>query len=497
MIRNANSLDNDATLTADICIIGAGAAGITLARELAGTGRRVILLEGGADGHEGRHQELYSGRMSGVGTWKLDVMRARRFGGSTNLWAGWCRPFRPEDFEARAWMPDSGWPITYDDVLPYYRRAAEIIQIGPFTWDAAAVAEADGHALLFPPDSDITTEMFQYSPPTRFAATYRADLERGEGLDVLLEASVVEIRLSEDGRRAESVRCATLDGVSFSVRAERFVLAAGGIETPRLLLASSAQAAEGVANGAGQVGRWWMEHPHYLRVVGIVTPRPLDLAFYRRHTTTLSVDGGPDVETSIQGVFSLAKSVREAEQIMDWTCSIREYDIDDSGLDLDPRSVVALASPGDDPRYYKLTARVEQTPNRDSRITLMDERDALGMPRADLNWQIHDRDKERMRRALDIFGAELALRGLGRVWVPTEEDGRLAWGPGPGGHHMGGARMGDDPATSVVNADCACHEVPNLYIAGSSVFATGASANPTFTIVALALRLADHLKEQD
>ena len=143
----------------------------------------------------------------------------------------------------------------------------------------------------------------------------------------------------------------------------------------------------------------------------------------------------------------------------------------------------------------QLTVRAEQSPLRDSRITLTDDVDALGMPRVALDWRIAPQDDEQMRRAMVILGRELGAAGLARLWVPGDAT-RLVWRQDPGGHHMGATRMGRDPAVSVVDADCRAHEVRNLYITGGSVFTTGGDSNPTLTVVALAHRLADTLRRQ-
>jgi choline dehydrogenase-like flavoprotein len=143
----------------------------------------------------------------------------------------------------------------------------------------------------------------------------------------------------------------------------------------------------------------------------------------------------------------------------------------------------------------QLTVRAEQSPLRDSRVTLTDEVDALGMPRVALDWRIAPQDDEQMRRAMVILARELGAAGLARLWVPGDAT-RFAWRQDPGGHHMGATRMGRDPAVSVVDADCRAHEVRNLYVSGCSVFTTGGDSNPTLTVVALAHRLADTLRRQ-
>jgi choline dehydrogenase-like flavoprotein len=495
MIEDSSQLADGAVVTADVCIIGGGAAGICIAQEMDGSTQSVLLIESGDLVEDEATQALYEGTMSGLDTWELHKMRMRVFGGSTEHWGGWCRPLRPEDFEQRAWMDQSGWPISFADLEPYYERAQAVLELGPFQYDAGVVAAHEGLPLLFPQGGAVQTDLFQFSSPTRLGTVYRSQLARSSNVRVLLRANLVEIRLGDSGQVSHLI-CQTLDGNELIVEASRFVLATGGIENARLLLASNTQESAGVANGTDQVGRWFMEHPHYGSSVAVVSPMRLDLDFYTNHDASVPRPDGSGVDPAhIGGVFALSAAIRDAEGLPDWTMTIKEADLSQSELaPLGPTPVGALSRCPDEPTFYRLFARVEQTPLADSRVTLSSERDALGMPRVDLNWKISEADDRAMRRSFEIFGAELARHCLGRAWVPTQGE-RFKWRAGPGGHHMGTTRMGTDPATSVVDADSRCHEVANLYMAGSSVFTTGGSANPTLTVVALALRLADHLLE--
>ena len=275
MITDARTLADGATLEADVCIAGAGAAGMTIALDLRASGLSVLLLESGGAERDPAVQSLSEGRMTGIDTWNVRTMRIRALGGTTGHWAGWCRPLTPQDFEARDYISLSGWPIKYSDLVPFYRRACETVQIGEFDWNSAARAKATGKALL-PLGAAIDQRYYQFSPPTRFGGVYSDVLEQADDVRVLTFANVQDIRLDQRRGRVESFACRTLQGTTFNVHAGRYVLALGGIENARVLLASRSQESDGVANGHGVVGRYFMEHPHYYGCLLYTSPSPRD-----------------------------------------------------------------------------------------------------------------------------------------------------------------------------------------------------------------------------
>ena len=489
MFLDAHTL-TELVLEGDICIAGGGAAGMTLALDLRESGLSVILVESGGFRREAQTQPLSDGQMVGIDTWNLRSMRIRALGGSTGHWEGWCRPLMPHDFEARDDVPGSGWPITYADLVPWYRRACETLQIGPFVWNAAARAKAMGQVLL-PTGPGIEHRYYQFSPPTRFARVYGGALERAENIQVIAHANVTDIRLNETRSRVEFFTCRTLVNTEFQVKARRFVLALGGIENARVLLASRSQQPTGIANGHDVVGRYFMEHPHYYSSAALLHPPALNLAFYARMPSDLKrADGTP---VRVLGAIGLPPQVQRREKLLNFSATIEAAPENvDTGA-LVPADVQALITRAPArSKIAKLSIRAEQSPLSESRITLTTDLDPLGMPRVALDWRIAAEDDERMYRALVILGRELGAAGLARTWVPGT-NGRFVWRTSPGGHHMGTTRMGTDPTVSVVDADCRTHEVENLFIAGSSVFPTVGEANPTLTLVALAHRLANTL----
>jgi choline dehydrogenase-like flavoprotein len=525
MLRDARKLEAGTAIECDLCVVGAGAAGITIARALADTGIRLCLVESGGLEFEEQVQALYKGKNVGLPYFDLDICRLRMFGGTTNHWEGRCRPFDAIDFQVREWVPHSGWPITLADLEPFYRRAQEICQLGPYEYRSEDWL-LEGETLVpFAPER-IESLVWQYSPPTRFGEVYRAELERAENLDVLLHASVVEIEASEALSRVQALHLSTLEGKRLAVRARSYALACGGLENPRLLLASNRQARDGLGNGHGVVGRYFMEHPHIVAARALVAD-PAFLAFYD-YKLRLT----PRRSHSVLGCMHLSEQAQRSEGLLNYDASVTVDNIGDSGYAALRRiwnSVERGESPDDlvadlktalfdiDDTFagllgrfgvrdyqvqagsFRLWSYLEQAPNPESRVFLDDEQDALGMPRIGLDWRLTELDKRSLLRTHEILAEELGRTGIGRLQLEAWlQDAGGGWSDDlSGGYHpMGTTRMADDPARGVVDRDCRVHGIANLYVAGSSVFPTGGSANPTLTIVALALRLAEHLRAE-
>jgi choline dehydrogenase-like flavoprotein len=344
---------------------------------------------------------------------------------------------------------------------------------------------------LLPMGARVDQRYYQFSPPTRFARVYGGALEKAENIRLVTHANVTDIRLEQAGARASTFSCRTLEGTTFHVHANRFVLALGGIENPRVLLSARSQQTEGIANGHDLVGRYFMEHPHYYGSVGLVHAAKLDLSFYTRMPSDLKRANGTSVR--VLGAFGLAAEVARSERLLNFSVTLHPGKAAETSV-LTSAHIQALVMRGSAGyQAAHLAIRAEQSPLAASRVTLTNELDALGMPQAALDWRIAAEDDVQLHRGMVILGRELGAAGIARAWIPGDSS-RFVWRPSPGGHHMGTTRMGADPAASVVDANCRTHQVQNLYIAGSSVFPTGGEANPTLTIVALAHRLADTLK---
>jgi choline dehydrogenase-like flavoprotein len=267
VLSDAADLQSQVTLDTDICIIGAGPAGITVALELDGQPIRVLLLEGGRLKYHRASQALYKGNHVGLHYEEMHYARSRFFGGSSNCWAGVCRPLDPHDFEAREWVPNSGWPIMRSDLESHYHRAHELLQLGPVNYDPASwqqwIDRRDADLLDLDGLRAINL-IAQVSPPTRLGKRYRDAISRSSNISAYLDANVTEIEAPENGAAVTGLRARTLGGGEFRVTARTFILATGGIETPRLLLASNRYQPAGVGNQHDVVGRYFMDHPRLL-----------------------------------------------------------------------------------------------------------------------------------------------------------------------------------------------------------------------------------------
>jgi choline dehydrogenase-like flavoprotein len=531
MLIDARSVEDGARLTADVTIVGSGPAGLSIADRLRSSGLAVYLVEAGATEPDLRTQQLYRGDITGRRYFALDSCRFRMFGGSSNRWGGWCRPLDPEDFGSPEGSTLPGWPIAPAEVDRYAADAAELLELPHPRFDVDAWSPSLSEPL------DLRGEEFehvlvQFSPQTNFAHRYGRRVILDRRVTVLLNANVTELVMAPGGSRLDAVRIRTLTGRSFTLHSRAVVLAAGGIENPRLLLASSAARVTGVGNERDLVGRCFMEHLHTRAGHVALRDHPQRPGFYQRNTV-----GGHDVrgliaptgaarrrhallactfqvEPAVHNAYSTpflgwpsavtfratnaylslrrrhpeaaAMLRREADRL--WYLGLRSRTARD-----EKQALTASASKlGSDPtQLLALYARAEQTPNLASRVTLSDRRDALGMPMASLDWRIHDTDTASVTGWLDRLDAVLRRTGQGRVVGPSEGwESHITGGP----HHMGTTRMSADPRHGVVDANCRVHSVENLFVAGSSVFSTGGWANPTFTLVSLSLRLADHLR---
>jgi len=527
MFVDARTVAQGASIETGICIIGAGAAGITLARSLRSAHVPVVLLESGGLEFDAATQDLDAGLMTGLHNYPTDVSRLRYFGGTTNHWAGTSRPFEASDFHPQPSIPLSGWPIALEDLSPYYRTAQEICQLGPFDYSTSYWFQKIGQS---PPAFDparVHPTIFQISPPTRFGEVYRNDLKDEENVTVYLNANAVDLQAVADASAIERIHVATLGGPSFSVRPKYTVLAAGGLENARILLLSRGVQPNGLGNTYDVVGRYFMDHP-YFPAAGFVTFATLDpplplmilgvkaspVAAFATLANAAKPDGTAGFQVLIQGMTRIITGVDSLKTVASslsnlttpdhlWDhiqAIIRDRDaIADNAYRTIMRSRQSpfLASGVGLPiQAASLDVLLEQVPNPASRVILSKERDALGQNRLALDWQFTDVERRTYQHAIEMAALEFGRLGLGRVKIkPLPQDGWPSDLMGAN-HHIGTTRMSDDPKTGVVDRNCRVHGINNLYVAGSSVFPTSTFANPTLTITAMSLRLADELRKQ-
>ena len=501
VLIDADGAPRWSTIATDVCIIGAGPAGLVVAHDLIGSGRDVIVLESGRQEWDATTQALAEGavtgepfRFNGVDLSLADT-RMRQFGGSSNHWTGQCRPLDPHDLDARAATGGVGWPFAFDVLEPWYRRAGETLQLLSSEWSDAWWREATGSSGLTTGDG-VRQVVFQFSPPTRFGERLGPALAAAPDVRVYLGATAVELVPDRDGSRVRSIEVRTLSGNQFTVEATTVVLATGGVDVPRLLLASRGASPSGLGNSNDLVGRFFMEHPHAIGGRAVLTASAEELEPHLIAPRTLA-----DGTTGLTGTgLAPAPEVQDAMGTTNGCVLLwpegegpprGERDADAGPTD----AVRALLGGGPTPpTLLTMAIRTEQAPNPDSRVVLGTALDTWSVPRAEVRWELTDADRRTLRGTVEAVGESLGAAGLGRIEIDPGGRPIEQWPIEIGNHHMGTTRMHGDPAQGVVDADGRLHEVTNVYVCGSAVFPTSGMANPTLTIVALAHRLAAHLR---
>jgi choline dehydrogenase-like flavoprotein len=547
MFADGRTVPQDEVVRTDICVVGGGPSGITLSRELEAAGFEVLLVERGETDRMGPPVDPDTAVNVGV-PYGVAESRVFEFGGAVHKWRastplgrgfGRLRELDHEDFEARLWIPHSGWPFDKEHLRPFYERARSLFDCA---WPSGAPEDSWDTELNHTPfcdgDGRIRTRVFSFANPAVFPAELKRELARSEKALVLTNAVAVDIQCEDSPSAVSAIKIVTAPVHAFTVRARAYVLAAGGIENPRLLLASRSRQTNGLGNGHDLVGRFFMEHPHYAS--GRLVPRQPAIFSDRANYEIHLHHGLP-----IQKKYSLSEDVVRVEQLSRCTFRFEAKPVTESvhtlrysesairSLETAARLRRALVrrqwAPATSrylagtlrgahhiarhgayrallragqalklPRYtlpqmFWIRAMAEQVPNPDSRVRLGDTRDPFGVPIGTLDWQLTEQDLSSMQRSQELFGQALLQAGHRKVESLVDE-GALPPALAGGNHHMGTTRMHDSPRRGVVNKDCRVHGLNNLYVAGSSVFPTVGYANPTLTLLALTLRLGDHLK---
>ncbi len=507
-------------------------------RELTGSGIQILLIERGDVSDQAAADLTTDLDFESPHFVFLKHLVHNQFGGMSAIWnnrlpdgvtpAARYLPFDPLDFETRSWVPDSGWPITFDQMRPYYDRSRKLCGMDPFDFDGPL--PETGRIPFSSPSGELVTRLDQMGPSTVFTGLSLKEMTSSDQVHLVTNAVAVEL-VSADGTEENmattSVR--TSGGVPFTIRSRFVVVAGGALESARLLLNSTAQHSTGLGNHFDNVGRYFMEHPRILLSHGSFSPKgsatAMDLyephvadgkvlegklslseAVLRReellngnaqfipyHQSLSQLEGARSARIALDSIkrreFTgvpkhLAKAIRHAPSIARWSL--------DQRLDL-PESAVGDKGA----RSFKLIYQPEQAPNRENRVTLSERRDAFGYRIAHLSWRWSEIDLRSIRRVRQIFASELQASGLAD-FVQAEDDifprGADVATPGSVAHLIGTTRMHDLPRQGVVDRDCRVHGTSSVYVAGAAAFPTGGCANPTLTVVALAIRLADELK---
>jgi choline dehydrogenase-like flavoprotein len=520
MIERFESMPDGRVIDTDLCLIGAGAAGIAAALEFVGTSLDVTVLESGELAILDAYEQLNDGEIGGTPFVGLREGRRRGLGGTTAAWGGQCCELDPGDFLARSWVPESGWPIEHADVEPYYRRAEHLFRVGGERYDEANWRRFGVTPVALDP-ALLRTAFSVFSPAPRLGKVNRKALAAARNLHVVLGATVTNIRTNDAASRATSVDVVGLSGKRASVNARAFVLCAGAVESARLLLASRDTLANGLGNGRDLVGRYFQDHP--------------------TSDTALVVPGDAGRLQELYGLFYRGRTwywpklaltpERQRETRASNACAFLTFAYDSAALEVlremvkvtrtggrftySPARLATLLrgapsvvragyrryilgrSPRANPLKIDVTCTIEQAPNRESRITLADSRDRFGMLRARIDWKISEQERHTFQVMTESVAAEFARLGFGRAapapWLETKDD--RDWRFWDNYHQTGTTRMSSDPARGVVDPNCNVHGIQGLFVAGAPTFPTSGYANPVLTIAALSIRLSDYLKQ--
>lgn len=509
MIFDISEMKHGETARGDVCVVGTGPAGAEAIDYLRRHGLDAVVAEGGRMDFDKTTQELTRSQSTGHTVREPDPNdkltpylapefrgegRLRQFGGNSNIWTGKWREFEALDFKARAHVPDSGWPLTFEELLPLYREIEKEYDFGDFATAEERLGYGPFLERIRGTGIKTTYHYWEAAPlrvPERFGRKFRDDPQ----LRIVTGAHAVELVQDEANDSVSRLRCRSLEGREIFFEAKHFILAMGGIETPRLLLASDGKYAEGVGNANGLVGRYFMDHPKLKS--GLFWPGPaLDLL----------PDGLANFpRPRFKPCFSLADEIQEEHGLLNHTIQFAPLS---GGIGSRARKLASVGNyaaaagqladfirkPGK-PRPLRIGLIMEQAPNRDSTITLSNTRDALGMRMTKIHWHLNELDYSSFRKTIDLLSDKLCESGLGRLDFgkhPPSLDDTVDCR-----HHIGTTRMAGSETHGVVDGDCRVFSSPNLFVAGSAVFPTGHSYGPTLTIVALARRacqaiLRDH-----
>lgn len=522
MIEDFRTMEASVPVSADVCIVGAGAAGIVLALELSKAGGRVLLLESGDVLPEKNVQALNHGEVDGLPFTGLTGGRLRALGGATRLWFGQCIRFDQIDLTHRDWVPHSGWPMTMTELVPWYQKAERFFHLDGRPYNEQIYRNLGASPPMWS-EGELRTHFTIYTPRVDMGDLYYREIKESQWIRLLVNATVLEITTTHGGAMCSGVRVATGDGKVGVVNAPAVVLCCGGIENARLLLLSRSEKKYGLGNDRDLVGRFFQDHPN----ATTATVHPVDMKSL--HGLFSLQYKGP---LRYFPKFPLHPDKQQAEQCLNCTSHLVFEQNENSGLAAckeiwravsrnqrpteigkklwaitrDIASVLRSGStfllkgksPMGKPTRVRLQCHTEQEPDPDSRITLADDRDDFGMPRVRIRWKVNEAERTTMRTMTRSMKNELERLGLAKVEVDSWlEDDLTDWRTrmADSFHHIGTTRMSASEMSGVVDSNCEVFGTHGLFVAGSSVFPTSGYANPTLTIVALSLRLAQHLKE--
>src|SRR3990167_1409361 len=521
MILDLKEINETPLFQCDLCIIGSGAAGLALTSQMINTPFKVMLIERGGLDHEDETQALYEVEINGLSFPGATEGRFRVHGGSTTKWGGQALPFTPIDFEKRAWVSHSGWPITYDDLKPYYQRAYQFLMVDEMNVDS----DLFEYLKTKPPAFDrskIWYHFSKWSPKPNIRENYLFSIKTSNDYSLLLHANVTNIILDKNQQFVCQLEVASLIGTRAMVKATYFVLCTGGIETARLLLSNHHQQSSGIGNDYDLVGRFFQDHPTAtIGWLNTSNPKQAQRLFnvfhkcrlkytvrctaspeWQRNKQTLNMSTGIEFvqeHSSFQDLKEIYNAIGHRNFNRSLLNSLFHTLCHPSGAISPILHYLFLGrnySPGAKMRFGLMS---EQEPNPDSCILLSNRKDVLGMPLAEIRWKLTELTRYSMQQFALMLRDEIKIANIGELKLES-------WLFNPSSswtgnvidqfHHMGTTRMHDSPRHGVVNRHCRVHGISNLFIGSSAVFPTSGHSNPTLTIIALCIRLADRLKQE-
>ena len=555
MIEDARGIPPGTSLQCDVCIIGGGPAGISIAKELVGTSSSVILLEAGQRKETAEARDLLRGYVEPPQSHEpLEENRRLQWGGASAAWGGRCIPFDAIDFEKRDWVPHSGWPITKPQLDPYYDRAMALCEAGEYKFLADHTFPQTQREIIagFDGPDVVSNPLERWSPPTHFGKRYAGDLEAGGNIRVLLNANCLRINLDSGAKRVQRIEAAWSPLSRFSVSARFFIVACGGLETTRLLLVSNDVMKNGIGNQSDNLGRYYMSHLPGAASIAVLRDNTRHFIYdferdreqvYCRRRFWITADaqrrnrllnmiaffhrpplGGAVHRNALFSCAFLAKFLlatfgrnspaRAAAVLKEHRAALLEH-LKVVAAD-GPRLIPQLAGvingryfekrrlpfvlPPKGHNEYYLFYQSEHSPNENSRVFLHSQRNAFGTPRLAVRVAFTDLDVQSIVQAHGLIRNQFEATKTGHLNYDqtelTEHIKRSICHFNSSAHQLGTTRMSANPADGVVDANCKIHDIENIYVAGGSVFPTSGHANPTLTVVALAVRLADHLKNR-
>ncbi|MBW4560885.1 MAG: FAD-dependent oxidoreductase [Mojavia pulchra JT2-VF2] len=553
MLIDAETFQDGTTFVSDVAVVGAGPAGIVLALELAKAGYNVALLESGRFCFSEAIQNL--GEASYFDPkfhQSMSECTRRQVGGTSVIWGGRCVPYDPVDFDKRSYIPHSSWPVTYEEIQTYFARACNYFLCGKAEFNIKNIPNIKHKSIVpgLPDEQVLTSTLERWSLPTNFAKEYFNELKQYKQIKLLYGLTCTEIESNDSGSQVEALQTKTLGGKTLRVKARKYVLAGGGLNTTRLLLASDQKHPGGIGNHSGVLGKFYMGHlSGDIAVVHFNTSpretifgfdRDSDNIYLRRRfsftrkflhekelTNIVAWLGTPKfydpshgngilslaylaLNSPTLGKYLTAKAIRKSligevkgiyqAHIMNMLKDFAKIPSFVSCFGyarfIAKRKIPALfvySAANEYPLHY----HSEQVPNPDSTVSLSDERDELGMRRLKINRRCTSQDIESVLRSHEYWDAHLRKHGCGYLKYLSDDPKASIWDQTKDGfHQVGTTRMSDNSRTGVVGPNCNIHGFNDLFVASSSVFVTSSQANPTFMIVAFALRLADYLKKQ-